>query len=244
MRCRIVQLKLADYSVNLLSPRRAAALARHLEQCSTCQGEWRRFQAVLTATEQLAPKATPDSLWTAVAKGIDEQQTAGRTAGAQLPHLNCGRARRLFGGYSADVLGERQRRRVRYHLETCTECQGEWRQFQGVLALVDSLEPQSPPLFLWERVRDRIHRPRPVSTWWRQPRAIPAFAGALAVAAAVTFAVVRKAEAPSPAPMGTAQVASNLDFIQQHAAMAQNELFSDKAALGTLVNYVPADYRR
>ena len=82
------------------------------------------------------------------------------------------------------------------------------------------------------------------SKWYSLPKLVPAFAGGMAVAAMLAVAVVKHHTPPEVPPMASAQVVSNLVFLQQHAAMAQSELFADKTALGALVNYIPADEGR
>lgn len=242
MTCRKVASRLADYSANLLSRRERARLEHHLQTCSRCRAEWKSYQAVFELVESVESRTPPADMWAGLSERLESSAARQRREGASraADPGECGWVRARLGRYSAGALSERNLNRFEGHLSVCTACGREWKSFSAVFTWIESLPDESPPPFLWARVRDRIQKRSARPKWVGLPRLAPAFAGGMAVVALLAFAVMKHHAPPEPPRMAAAQVTSNLVFLQQHAAMAQSELFSDKTALGTLINYVPA----
>jgi anti-sigma factor ChrR (cupin superfamily) len=241
MTCRKASASLAEYSAGALSLRQTTQLELHLKECHRCACELESRQAVMQRVESVEAYRCPAGMWESVRGRLELRA---RQEALAPDGLNCRKVTVSLAAYSAGSLGERHLLRIERHLRTCPKCTQEWQAFQSVLRAVESVPELAPPPYLWHKVRDRIEARSRGSAWWRAPKAIPAFAGGMTLAAVLAFAVVRHQPRSEFRPMPVDQVASNLDFVQQHAAMAQGELFSDKAALGTLVNYVPSDNRR
>ena len=246
MRCRKVSAKLAFYSAGALNRRQTALVERHLSGCAGCAREWASFNDVMFAVNAVEPLSPPAGLWESVAARIEDRARQDAQAPAT---IRCERVVADLPAYSAGAIRERQMAQIEDHLRACSECAREWDDFQSVMRMVEGIEEKSPPLFLWEKVRDTVTATAQPQrrVGWHLPKVVPAFAGGMALAAVLALAAVklhpRQPGAPIFEPMGKNHVASNLDFVQQHAAMAQNELFADRAALGTLVNYVPGQRR-
>ncbi|NCO39593.1 MAG: hypothetical protein COZ06_34415 [Armatimonadetes bacterium CG_4_10_14_3_um_filter_66_18] len=241
MTCRKASVCLAEYSAGALSLRQTTGIELHLKKCGRCAAELESRQAVMRLVESVEAYHCPAGMWESVRSRME---AGARQQAAPPDGRHCREVTVSLAAYSAQSLGERHLLRIERHLQGCPECTQRWQAFQSVLRAVEGVPELAPPPYLWYQVRDRIEARSRGGAWWRVPKVIPAFAGGMALAAVLAFAVVRHQPRFEFRPMPVEQVASNLDFVQQHAAMAQGELFSDKAALGTLVNYVPSDNRR
>jgi anti-sigma-K factor RskA len=73
MRCQEIERLLPDYSVGLLKPRQAEAVASHLGYCSDCGREWKRLQGVMSLVEALGAREPPPGLWNGVYNRITQE---------------------------------------------------------------------------------------------------------------------------------------------------------------------------
>lgn len=73
MQCQEIERLLPDYSVGLLKPRQAEAIASHLGHCLYCGREWKRLQGVMSLVATLGAREPPPGLWNGVYNRITQE---------------------------------------------------------------------------------------------------------------------------------------------------------------------------
>ena len=69
--CKDIQSQLADFVVGTLQKPERAEIARHLQECTTCQRELRALQRVGTVLDALPSEEATAGLWEAIRRDIE-----------------------------------------------------------------------------------------------------------------------------------------------------------------------------
>jgi len=147
--------------------------------------------------------------------------------------MKCEKVQNLISEYSVGLVEGGPRAEMEAHLAACPACGAEREKLEHVMALVDGLEPKSPPVGLWNGVYNRITSPLPgleqVSMWQKARDVFSRRATGWSVgfATAVLAAVLLFAHIHNPGVDST--YAS--EYVQGHAIYAGRELLADQAAL-------------
>src|SRR5574341_829785 len=78
MDCRRVDDWLPAYVEDALPPRRARAVAAHLEECARCQGERRTLEAALRALDRVGRRTPSIDLWSSFADRLAAEAATSR----------------------------------------------------------------------------------------------------------------------------------------------------------------------
>lgn len=147
--------------------------------------------------------------------------------------MQCTDIRTKLADYSVGLLDERERKAVAEHLAQCASCTAELRALERVDRLLNAVEPEEPPAYLWQSIRARIEaEPQQTRTpFWHGWLTIPrlALGGAVATAVLVAlayFGVPRSPEEQTPLHENAEQL------MHTHQMMSWGDPLSDKAALG------------
>ncbi len=73
MKCSEIQEILSAYYDNELSAELRSKVAEHIDQCAACSAEFAHFESLSSMVAGLEQPETPDSVWTAVKQGLDQQ---------------------------------------------------------------------------------------------------------------------------------------------------------------------------
>jgi len=143
--------------------------------------------------------------------------------------MNCTSVRECIAEYAVGLLSGRAKTEVESHLAECPTCRAEFEKEEGVMRMVEQVEPIEPPAGLWNGVINRISATPVHSTIWsrlRQGRYRRTSRWSLGFAAvALTALVLYKPVAPP-----VVDVAAQ-EYVRGHAIYAGQEVLADQAAL-------------
>lgn len=152
----------------------------------------------------------------------------------------CHRVRPKLADLAVGSLRQRDARRVRLHVESCSDCAAELLALEATGRLLDALTPEPAAPTLWTAIEPRL-RPRRDRTWTRRL----ATAGALAVAVAVAaLLLVGRLGGGGEAPV---EVAAAVEPDAEHQliaglyARATLGRGGDPAAVAVYVGALPAE---
>jgi anti-sigma factor RsiW len=168
--------------------------------------------------------------------------------------MNCIRVRDLLPDYSVELLDPRTSQAVDSHLDACEECRHELRVLNAVVTLVEEHGALTPPVGLFNAVRNRIEsgdvvRERPA--WWAWLYSKPARFGAMGMAtAALALALLAPVSTPSVPAIGVhpepgGQITSGAmadsalgDSIRQHMLGGAEGPLADRVAREAMAEIV------
>ena len=150
--------------------------------------------------------------------------------------MNCTKIKRWLPDYSVGGLSRRKRKLVANHVAHCSHCKRQLTALNKTASLLDSIQLEDPPDFLWESVRVRIlHQEQPVkvSPWkesiqwlWGKHRFALAVGMVLLMLIVGGYFTLRKIPTDTEVALDTT--------IKQYAFSQWNDPFADRAALGLL----------
>lgn len=150
--------------------------------------------------------------------------------------MQCTEVKMRLADYSVGLLGERERNAVAEHLAQCASCTAELRALERVDRLLNAVEPEEPPAYLWQNIRTRIEAesPRTRTSFWQGWLTIPRLALGGAAAAAVLVALVYFGVPRSPEEQAPLQENAE-QLMHTHQIMSWGDPLNDKAALGIML---------
>jgi len=157
--------------------------------------------------------------------------------------MNCRQVQSRLADFTVQNLSVRWHRRVETHLRQCARCRAELSAYHTLSSLLDGLPAKEPPRDVWVAVLDRWQDPTraPMRRRWVWQPAWSFVAGAALAMSLVWGGHLyqrKQAGTRSSVPMTEVKAApATWVFMNQHAAMAQGELFADRSALAVLVSY-------
>ena len=150
--------------------------------------------------------------------------------------MNCTKIRTWLPDYSVDRLSRRKRKLVSNHIAHCPHCKRELMTLDRTASLLDSIQLEDPPDFLWESVRTKIlqqEHPEKGSAWkgsiqwlWGKHKLALAMGLVLLMLAVGGYFTIRGIPTGSEAALDVK--------LEQYAFSQWNAPFADRAALGLL----------
>lgn len=151
----------------------------------------------------------------------------------------CDKFEEQLADYAVGAVTDPQRRAVEQHVRTCAHCADLLRALQETGHLLDTVELEQAPPFLWSAVRREIEAVERNRNRWDWRKAIqtlrwprPLYGGLAGLALALVLAVtrpwaMRRASSPQSDAPG---------YLEQHSLAAWNDPLADKALAGLVVS--------